>query len=58
MKFMSHNKFDQWIGGCFDNTGWIRIQFEVHQGFIGQKFKKLKEEESLPFDQTGSADSL
>jgi hypothetical protein len=32
---------------------------DLHQVFISQKFKKLKEEEeSLPFSPTGSADSL
>ena len=31
---------------------------DLHQVFISQKFKKLKEEESLPFSPTDSADSL
>ena len=31
---------------------------DLHQVFISQKFKKLKEEESLPFSLTDSADSL
>ena len=35
-----------------------KFQIQVHQVFISQKFKKLKEEENLPFGPTGSADSL
>ena len=39
-------------------AAWSEMQFEVHHVFISQKLKKLKEEESLPFCPTGSADSL
>ena len=39
-------------------AAWSEMQFEVHHGFISQKLKKLKEEESLPFFPTSSADSL
>jgi hypothetical protein len=39
-------------------AAWSEIQFEVHQVFISQKLKKLKEDESLPFGPTGAADSL
>ena len=39
-------------------AAWSEMQFEVHHIFISQKLKKLKEEESLPFCQTGSTDSL
>ena len=37
---------------------FVCAAFEVHQVFISQKLKKLKEEESLPFGPTSSADSL
>ena len=39
-------------------AAWSEIWFEVHQVFISQKFKKLKEEKSLPFGPTVSANSL
>ena len=34
------------------------FQIKVHQVFLSQKFKKSKEEESLPLDPTGSAESI
>ena len=40
------------------SAAWSEIYFEVHQVIISQNFKKLKEEESLPFGPTGSANSL
>jgi hypothetical protein len=39
-------------------AAWSEIYFEVQQVFISQKLKKFKEEESLPFGPTGTANSL
>ena len=40
-------------------AAWAEMQFEVHTSyFISQKLKKLKEEESLPFSPSGTADCL